>query len=100
MDQIPNPDEHDWESVIWFLLANNLSIANAHEKRIKELKSTIETMDQEMAALTESYIRLYYQKRAFRNSKPDYATDPKWAVLGKELDRVIENFKQRVHSMA
>ena len=92
-------DEHEWDAVLWFLLANNLSISNAHEKRSKELKSTIETMDAEMAALTESYIRLYKAKRTFREINPDYATNPKWQVLGKELDRAIENFKQRVWSM-
>lgn len=99
MDINTDTDEHDWESVIWFLLANNLQISNAHEKRIRELKSTIETMDAELAALMDSYIRLYKQKRAFRASKPDYAQDPKWNVLSKELDRIIEAFKQRVKSM-
>src|SRR4051812_39486816 len=93
-----DPDEHDWESVIWFLLANNLEIANAHERRLKDLKSTIETMDAEIAALMESYVRLYKAKRALREGNPHYASDPKWIVLGKELDRVIENFKQRVKS--
>lgn len=92
-------DEQDWESVLWFLLANGLSISNAHEKRLKELKSTIETMDAELAALTESYIRLYKLKRSFREGNPNFASDPKWLVLSKELDRAIEAFKQRVHSM-
>jgi hypothetical protein len=91
-----DPDEHDWESVIWFLLANNLQISNAHERRLKELKSTIETMDTEVAALMESYVKLYKAKRILREGNPNYASDPKWQVLGKELDRVIENFKQRV----
>jgi hypothetical protein len=95
-----DPDEHDWESVIWFLLANNLKISNAHEKRLKELKSTIETMDAEIAALMESYVKLYKAKRALRESNPNYAADSKWVILGKELDRIIEAFKQRVKSMA
>ena len=94
-----DPDEQDWESVIWFLLANNLHISNSHEKRVKELKSTIETMDAELAALMESYVRLYKQKRAIRVASADYAKDPKWIVAGKELDRIIEAFKQRVKAL-
>jgi hypothetical protein len=46
----------------------------------------------------ESYVRLYKAKRSLREGNPDYAKDPKWTILGKELDRVIENFKQRVKS--
>lgn len=97
--EIIDTDVQDWEAVLWFLLANNLGISNAHEKRLKELKSTIETMDAEMAALTDSYIRNLKAKRAFRDANPGYATDPKWTILTKELDRAIENFKQRVWSM-
>lgn len=99
MADLIDPDDNDLENVLWFLLANNLSISNAHEKRIKELKSTIETMDAEMAALTDSYLRLYKMKRTFREINPDYATNPRWLVLTKELDRAIENFKQRVVSL-
>jgi hypothetical protein len=98
-------DEHDWEAIVWFLVAHNLRLENSHERRLKDLKSTIETVDAELAALTSSYITLYRRKRAMleaarKDGKEEaLAADSKWQVLSRELDRCIENFKQRVHAM-
>ncbi|TAL27883.1 MAG: hypothetical protein EPN97_16100 [Alphaproteobacteria bacterium] len=98
-------EEHDWEAVVWFLVAHNLRLENSHTRRLKDLRSTIETMDAELAALTVSYITLYQRKRAMleaarRDGKEQaLADDTKWQVISRELDRAIENFKQRVHAM-
>lgn len=98
-------DEHDWEAIVWFLVAHNLRIENSHERRLKDLKSTIETMDSELAALTVSYISLYQRKRAMlekarhEGREKSLADDSKWQTLSRELDRAIEHFKQRVHAM-
>jgi hypothetical protein len=92
-------DAEDWETMIWFLIAHNLRIDNAHEKRLTELKSTIETMDTELAALASSYISACKRKRAFAEEIDDERADPKWQTLCRELDRVAENFKQRINAM-
>jgi hypothetical protein len=98
-------EEHDWEAVVWFLVAHNLRIENSHERRLTDLRSTIETMDAEMAALTVSYISLYKRKRAMLEAarkdgqEQALANDQKWQVLTRELDRAIEHFKQRINSM-
>jgi hypothetical protein len=101
----PDSDIQDWESVLWFLVAHNLRIDDAHERRLDDLKSTIETVDRELAALTESYISLYRQKRAFgeisrREEKADYRQDAQWKLLSRELDRAIEKFKQRINTLS
>ena len=98
----PDHDFRDWESIMWFLVSHILQIADAHERRLDELKSTVEIKDPELFALTESYVELYASKLAFReklarnNKTGSYTDDPDWQLLDKRTDRAAENFKQRI----
>lgn len=95
-------DIHDWENMLWFLVAHNLRIDDAHERGLDDLRSTIETVDTELAALTESFITICSQKRAFREKSGglDYKADPKWKLLNHELGRLVERFKERINSLS